>query len=226
MNTDPRLQKWRGWIKIICDDVQTLYLNRDIFSGTIDIIKKNELIDKRSMYFGFYINMYFDSMAMGIRRQIKTDDESISLAKLLKEIAQFPGTITRADYREHYKDLNSPMRELYIQQDFDQFANPEMPYVDREQVNNDLQILKDTCAGVEQYADRRIAHRDKREPVLDFSQDIVNKSLDTIGDLVKRYYLLLLAGDVELHPFPQYPIFHIFEMPWIQPNHPETENRA
>jgi hypothetical protein len=226
MRTDPRLQKWCNWLKIICDNVQILFLNRDIFSSTIDIIRKNELIDKSSMYFGFYVNMYIDSMVMGIRRQLKTDDESISLAKLLKEIANSPETITRSDFQEHYKDFHSHLRELYIQQDFDQFANPEASYINAECVNNDLQVLKETCTGVEQYADRRIAHWDKRKPVLDFSEDVVNKALDTVGELMKRYYLLLFAANLELHPVPQYPIFHIFEVPWIKPSDSEIEKSA
>lgn len=48
MRTDPRFQKWCRWVDIISLDVQDLYVDRDIFTSVMEIVQKNDQIDKRS----------------------------------------------------------------------------------------------------------------------------------------------------------------------------------
>jgi len=225
MRTDPRFQKWCDWLKTITDDVQTLYLSRGIFTGVIDIVKKNDRIDKRSMFFGFFINVYVDSVVMGIRRQLKAkQDGSISLAKLLTEIAENPELITRSDYYELFDKPVFLPEVINMMEGFNQFAEPTSDYIDSELVKRDLQSLKEICAAAEEYADRRIAHWDRKAPSLDLTLEDIFKALDSLGGMVQRYYVLFFAASLKIEPVPQYPIFHIFEAPWLPPSSsPESE---
>jgi hypothetical protein len=102
MRTDPRFEKWCRWLNVITDDVYNLNVDRDIFKNVIDIVKGNERIDKNSAFFGFFIKTYVYSVVMGIRRQLKTDNDSISLFGLLTEIAEHPELITRSHFYSLY----------------------------------------------------------------------------------------------------------------------------
>ncbi len=230
-------------MKTITRDVQMLYYSRDIFLRVNQIAEENDRIDKRSLFFGFFASVYIDSVVMGIRRQLKgapkttpkscpqcghavpskrkgRSDKSVSLARLLDEIVENPKLITYADFKELYRNL-SPLvrvREARAQEDFSRFADPDDPdHIDVSHVRADVQALKDACAKAETYADKRVAHWDEGTPVDDLRWDDVFKPLDVLGDLVKTYNLLLLGLDVEIHPKPQYPIYHIFEEPWVDP---------
>jgi len=224
MRTDPCFQKWGGWLKIIKDDVQTLYLSRSIFTGVIDIVKKNQKIDKRSMFFGFFTSIYIDSMVMGIRRQLKIQCDSISLAKLLTEIAEKPTLITRADYYELFDNFTSPAKAAIMEDGFNRFAEPTSLKIDDDRVRKDLLSLKPICKAAEEYADHCVAHWDKKAPSLDLTIEDTFKSLDNLGDLVQRYYGLFFASNLKLEPIPQSPIFDIFQEPWLVPlSSPDSE---
>jgi hypothetical protein len=175
------------------------------------------------MFFDFFINSYVDSVVMGIRRQLKANDDSISLAKLLKEIAENPESITRSDYHALFNDFNSPQKISLMEAEFNHFAEPMSPHIDGERVKRDLQSLKDICVAVEEYADRRVAHWDKKAPSLDFTLDDIFIALNSLGDLVKRYYSLFFASIVDMRPHPQYSIFHVFREPWIPSASPESK---
>jgi AbiU2 len=217
MQTDPRLQKWCSWLQVITGDVQTLYLFRDIFNGTIDIVKSNDQIDKSSIFFGFFFNTYIDSVVMGIRRQTKANnDDSISLAKLLKEMTKNPESITRSYFYSLHHSSN-PVRMINMQIGFNQFAKPDSSYIDSELVEQDLHRLKDTCKSVEAYADQRVAHWDKKTMPFDLTLEDIFKALDILGDLVKRYNLLFFATNLKIEPVTG-PVFHIFKIPWLISN--------
>ena len=182
----------------------------------MDIVKKNEHLDKRSMFFGFFISTYGDSLVMGIRRQVKeTNDDSISLAKLLSEISENPELITRSDFYELYQDADPFLKALHMQKSFDEFADPNSSFINGERVRSDLRKLKEICLKAENYADKKVAHWDKTEPSLDFTLEDIFKALDYLGELIQRYSVLLFAINLDLHPHPQYPVFHIFQEPWI-----------
>ncbi len=208
-------------MKTITRDVQMLYFYRDIFLGVHQIVEKNERIDKRSLFFSFFANIYIDSVVMGIRRQCKKkrNDDSVSLAKLLSEIAKHPELITRSNFNELYRNSNSPVKETYMREDFNRFADPGSSHIDGARVEKDIETLKDECKKAETYADKRVAHWDEKTLIDDLKWDDVLKPLDVLGDMVKRYNLLLLGLDVEIHPVPWYPIYHIFEEPWSVQSH-------
>lgn len=214
MRTDPRFQKWFRWLDVIRDDVQTLYFYRYIFQEVVEIMNKNEQLDKQSPFFGFFVRIYGDSVVMGIRRQLKAQDDSISLARLLTEVAASPELVTRSDFYEIHKNYSSPLVDCIRRDTFDRFATPDSPHIDSARVKEDLQLLKDSCATAEEYADRRIAHWDRREPSLNLTFDSISKALDLLGDLVRRYYLLFFATDLTVLPISEYPIFDIFQEPW------------
>lgn len=217
MRTDQRFKKWCRWLEKITEDIWDLNFSRDIFTEVVNIVKNNSAIDKQSPFFGFLVKTYVDSVIMGIRRQLKVDNNSISLAKLLTEIIETPELVTRDDFYSLYEGTNWPdqYRNATMEREFNGFAGPGSPCVDANRVQGDLDLLKRTCAAAEEFADRRVAHIDKRGLSLNLDLQGIFEALDSLGESVRRYQFLFHAKNVDMHPHPTRPIYHIFELPWL-----------
>ena len=153
MRTDPRFENWCVWLHTIERDVSMLLFYRRIFSETKDIIEKNQRIDLSHPFFSFFLITYMDSAVMGIRRQLKDHNDSISLARLLKEITENPELVTRSDhcelYNRHLEKFGSRITDELRQRTFDEFASPDSSIIDVDRVSNDLQTLKEICKEAE-----------------------------------------------------------------------------
>ena len=83
---DSKLEKWLGWFDVVERDIEKLLIRRHIFWEVQDIIRNNKDIQIPSAFYGYLGKTYVDSIAMGIRRQVKMHKDSISFARLLSEI--------------------------------------------------------------------------------------------------------------------------------------------
>jgi hypothetical protein len=156
---------------------------------------------------------------MGIRRQIKRDSQSISLAALLSEIGHEPSKISR----KYYRDLYGPERKRFADKDLDKYCDsPNDAHISASQVQNDLNRLLTSANSCEAFADRRIAHRDKRPPAALPKFKEADIAIDTIHDLCLKYRLMVLADyQTTLLPTYQYDWQEVFDYPWRQKGNPE-----
>lgn len=116
--------------------------------------------------------------------------------------------------------------ERFADRDFDKFSEPGAPHISKKMVLEDLRRLRDAGRKLEVYADRRVAHRDKREvksPPLFRDGDGFITLLDK---LYVKYHLLFHASSMNsLMPTYQYDWKEIFREPWI-PSEPEESNES
>jgi hypothetical protein len=153
-------------------------------------------------------------VVMGIRRQIKIDNRSISFARLLKEIIETPEIITRKRFIEMY---TNSVAERHADSDFDQFAGKGNNHVDRNIIKKDLTRLRTNGKKFEDYADKILAHSDKRRPKTIPTYGETEKYINELGDLLKRYVLLFRADCLTtVLPVYQYDWKAIFKESWIQ----------
>ena len=218
MRTDPRLNKWCKWLRIIEDDVGRLLSYRQIFSEVKTIAEQNNKLDLSHPYFSFFVITYMDSAVMGIRRQAKPHRDSISLAGLLDEIVKNPQLITRSDHYELYRNNDrypQTMLDRMRAQTFNEFASPESKIIDAVRVGNDIQTLEEICKNVEDFADRRIAHWDEKEPLVDLNLEMIFQALEKLESLIERYHLLFFAETKWITPGLPSPVSDLFTEPWI-----------
>jgi hypothetical protein len=210
---DPKLKKWIRWLKSINEEVTELVISRDIFWSVQELIKTNKKIQKPSSFFRYLGNTYISFIAMGIRRQIKIDSQSISFARLLSEIECHPEKISRQFFREFYKESAV---EFLADNDFNQFCdNPGDSHISSSKVNNDLKQLKIKACLCEEFADKRIAHRDKRDPKILPTFKDVDDTIDFLDKLYVKYHLIFHAESMQsLMPVYQYDWKQIFNFPW------------
>ncbi len=209
------LNKWKSWLEILRKEVHILLTHRVVFEETQKIIKDNSDIQKPNAFYDLLGQGYAALIVLGIRRQVKIDkdNKSLSLAKLLTEISKQPNLITRKDFKYLYK---GSVALRHADRDFNKFADTNKNEINARLVERDLMKLKSAVTNCEDYADRKLAHIDKRgsKKIPTFFE--VNNALKVLEELIIRYELLLTAaGWTSLTPTFQYNWKSIFRYKWI-----------
>ena len=210
---DNRFNKWNKWLDVIYLEIRSLSVNKNIFWEVQNIIKNNPKIQKPSSFYEFLGNTYVISALMGIRRQIKSDEDSISFAKLLKEICDTPEILSRNRFVALYK--GSAVEHL-ANKHFDKFAGKVGSHVDPNLIRFKLENLKVKARKCEKYADQRVAHFDKGviKNIPTFKD--LDDCIDFLEELMKMFYRLFRAISLtSMLPVYQYDWKAIFREPWL-----------
>ena len=214
---DPRLSKWLRWLDVIKSEIQDLVISKHTFHEIQRMIAENRKIQVGNSFYRYVTSTYISHSVIGLRRQIKTDSQSISLALLLQELIETPEVLSRKYYVSLYQE--STVEDL-ADKDFNRFAVPGAPHIDSSQVESDLRRLREVTKKCEDFADKRIAHRDKREPKSLPTYNEVDDCINLLDELYVKYLLMFEAKAMDtLLPTWQYDWKEIFRTPWISPAH-------
>lgn len=211
---DQKFEKWDRWICTIYKEAVKLVEHQQVFVEVQDIIKANPKIQKPNVFYRFLEDTYAAFSAMGIRRQIKPQEDG-SLVRLLTEIIENPSVLSR----KRFVELYPANMQLSASRIFDKrFSGSCTNHIDPTIAQRDLDQFKAHGSKVEKYADKRIAHRDKKEPTIPTFAEL-NPPINYLKELVIKYYLLIKAKDLEncfMPPFiPEVDMEVIFRVPWI-----------
>lgn len=213
MDPNKKLKKWLRWLDVIKGEVQELVVAKHTFHEVQKLIKSNPSLHQPSSFYDYLSRTYVSHVVIGLRRQIKCDTQSISMARLFEEMVEMPETVTRSNYVDLYK---GSVVEAFADKDFNKFAAPEAPHIDPSFVAADLDHLRAASRSCEDFADKRLAHRDRREPKELPTFNEVDACIDLLDKLYVKYFLLFHASSMEsLLPTWQYDWQAIFRVPWI-----------
>ncbi len=239
ISDEQRFAQWRSWLRIIAKDVQDLVIGRHIFWEVQGIIKANPKIQKPSSFYGWMGMTYAAWGLMAVRRQL--DNDSVSLKKLLGEMAIKPQILSRERYvaayattlmgpaaravREGSADshmqggayaISRAEAEEIANRSFDKFAGRGHPHIPKERIESDISQLRQVTEQVKVFADKRIAHLVNLQPrVLPTFNDL-DKCVSLLEKLVLKYELILKrSAPASLLPTWQYDWKAIFYEPWI-----------
>jgi len=214
---DQRFEKWERWLEAIREEVMDLVRSKHIFWKLGDIVKNNPKIQKPNSFYKFAGETYFAYAVMGIRRQIRPHKDSISFVGLLQEIIETPCVLSR----ERFVALYEKDAQFEANHDFAKFAREDTDYINPNLVHQDLSKLKKLGNKVEEFADRQIAHYDKRPAKKVPSFGELDDCIDFLGELTEKYWLLFKAETIDLLAMPIVDHWEeIFRQPWIPPDAP------
>lgn len=204
-------------LEVIFSDVQDLLLDDHIFWELQDIVRNNPKFPEASGLFTQWMaSAFVQATAVGVRRQARSDDDSVSLKWFLLEVRKYPSLVSRKHYMSLYEGKETQFIET-AQQEFDEVAGEGAPYLSVALVEDHLRELDDAVKDIEHYVDRRIAHYDKRglaRPTPTFAD--LSSALKTLEKLVRLYWKLLKGPAViTLLPTIQYDWKDIFRFPWM-----------
>ncbi len=185
-------EKWQHWLGIILAELQDALVYRHLFREVREIVLANgTLADTPSVYWAAWFDTYVHYGASALRRQLKNSDESVSLARLLRQIADQPTLLSREWYLRDHPGGTEAWFVAQAHCAFDKFAGSGGQHVDSALVSVDRDALLAAGKDVESYVDRVVAHRDKRPPSVIPTLTDMDKALDVTFDLASKYHLLL-----------------------------------
>ena len=192
-------------------------------------MKANPKITQASGLFNQWMaSSFVQSAAIGVRRQAKGGDDSVSLKRFLNEVKKYPDLISRQFYLAFFADSPDWMMESSGHGYFDSLAGPGGAFVRTSVVDQQLTELDAAVSAIEHYVDRRVAHYDPRglaKPVPTFND--LERALKCLEALVVFYWTLLKGGSMAgLTPAIQYHWKDVFEFAWVDQAEPGPDEAS
>lgn len=220
-----KLEKWIKWMEIIQGELVTLFSDVRVFWEVQNIIRENTRIQKPNYFYSYLARSYISHALVGLRRQIKPQKDSVSFVGLLEEIAQNPDELSFNYYhsiymrdsraREFVRDVSLHNIDI-VKEEFSKYADPSGKHVCPQMVKTDLSELKKATKACEDFTDRRVAHRDKRDPKIVPTYEELDDCIKLMDKTyVKYHYLFFAEGMTTLNSEPQYDWKAIFREPWL-----------
>jgi len=190
-------KKWQDWAERIREDFGQVVEDRDVHEGFRDVVQANGTwIDENQggLFVDFIKRSYVGNAFMGVRRQLKVDDDSISLMRLLEQMAAQAHQITFEFYLTIFPLTpdRDPDRFVWQEETFRGFTDDRVTLSTRI-VNEDMRRARELAAEIEKAADRTVAHLQKGEHKSNVTFDDLRSSIDHFDKLACRY-LALITG--------------------------------
>ncbi len=233
-----KLEKWLEWMEKIHNDIQALVEDANMFWEVQDIIRENPRIQKPNAFYSYLARTYFSHAAAGIRRQTELQKDSISFVRLLDEIAKNSEELSRDYFNSCHPHSNGPdlcqvvgreslekvgitdssqLREIIKMDDFAPYADVSGAHVCPQMVEDDRKRLESAAKEHEAFADKRIAHRDKRKPAVVPTFEALDDCIKLLDQTYVKYHFLFHAERIDtLMPTYQYEWKSIFCEPWLR----------
>lgn len=194
-------EKWCGWLTQVETHVLDLHHHRQLWQEIKDAILK-KTGDTSDIFLTHYTRLYVDGQVMAVRRLVShspTDKKSISLGRLIADVQSHPTVMSRDRYVSLHK---SPSDDAWVRADWERMARETYDdewgdgqgNIDAQKLQADLDRLDELSGKVRAFANRMVAHIDRRGlKRLPTFKDL-NDAIDVIGEMFKRYALLLTAS--------------------------------
>jgi hypothetical protein len=172
---DETARKWVDWVERVNGDIVRLHYRRVMWRGTVELIQWHPEPDD-AYFLSFLTQLYVDGQAMAVRRQATVSDDAISMARLLAEMSDHPGVLSCEGFSRNGV------------------------HIDAEIVKTDRGELSDQARRVVGFANRTVAHLDRRgwDKGLTFGE--LSETITALGELHARYYLFLTGKAKVLTP--------------------------
>jgi hypothetical protein len=192
---------------VIRDKATDLHNDHEIYHTYLKTVLANPGLDKGNEFFLLVERMYVSHMLVSLRTFDDTDLRSHSLCNLVEEMQDHPQEITRKWFVRGYgRSLRS-----FGERDFSKYWG-RGPCLSGRRLERDRLEVKRSCAKVRHVVNKWIAHNARRRRPTTLSHAEIDTALETVYEIMKRYYLLLRRADWLGSPLS--PWIHIFDVPW------------
>jgi AbiU2 len=211
--------KWVKWLETIRNETHTLWLYRDYQRGLSEMTQANDDIPPTTFFHALGV-WYAAAQMTGVRRQLDRDQRSVSLWRLLNDIAAHPEVMTRERHMSLWFDddddeIDREFKTADANRNYDRFAGAGNDSIDPKLTMEDRDRLQGLGEPITAYVNKRIAHRDEKNLPAAPTYGELNAAVDELGELLKRYVSLLQAvGLPELVPVHQEDWTRAFTVAW------------
>jgi hypothetical protein len=215
-----QIKKWKEWLQIIGQEIGSLLMAKTIheYLWTNVVDNNDELKKKHDLFFDWLKTNYATRITIEIRRLTDRRTDVISLRSLLEDIYSKPDIISREWFVAQYSD-EFPFERDIPNHDYNRFADSSRDqYLSTSKIENDIRLLEDQTEKIVRFANKFIAHHDRKQgqhtiPTYEEAYSVIKQ----IDDLYCKYYLLLNQGGMtSREPVIQYDWWDVFTVPWLK----------
>jgi hypothetical protein len=195
----PKLRKrWRSWLPMMSTDLAHLLGRREIFWELQEIAKENSWILEHGAFFDWMCTNYVVTASIGIRSFTDQRKDVHSLWRMLFEMLEHPGVLSRSAHVALYKGVTiSPYFDL-ANISFDNIAGKGKSCISQRAIRSDLHALEDSSERVRRFVNKRIAHRTPKSELRRLPKfHELDQAMDTIDRIFCRYNLILTARSMD-----------------------------
>jgi polyhydroxyalkanoate synthesis regulator phasin len=189
--------KWQGWTRTIEAELQRVLFDQLLFDDFRGVCEQNgDWIDEHQgdFFTGLVKRSYAASAFMAIRRQLKTNDQSVSLLRLLSELAAQSHQLTLDRFKELQGEGNNKAFD-WRKDALEKLADDQNKnVVSRARVESDIAEIKALTKQVEEIADRVVAHHDPRGSEANVSFDDLHTSIEALDRIVHKYIVFFIGS--------------------------------
>ena len=205
-------RRWLRWWNVLFDDLKTIAHHRYLYREIGAIIAANPAIQEPSAFYDWIQHAYATDQASAIRRLVDRRRDTISLRRLIEEIADHPEVLSRRRFVGLYR---GHMPVEFGHRHFDRVAAPGGDKVNPRLVRQHLRDLLATNRRVQTFVNKHVAHRAKH-PMRDLpSYADLDRCVDLLERLAKEYALILRAEGTSVVPAIGYDWKKPLRVPWI-----------
>jgi hypothetical protein len=216
---DDHYAKWLKWLKNIRNETHTLWLYRDYQRGLSEMTQANDDIPPTTFFHALGV-WYAAAQMTGVRRQLDPDTRSVSLWRLLTEIADHPEVMTRERhvslwFEEDDDEIDRELKTAEANRNYDRLAGAGNDLIDQKLTLEDRERLEGLAEPVTTYVNKRLAHSDEKNLPAAPTYGELDGAIDELGELLKKYVSLLEAVSVpEITPVHQEDWTRAFTVAW------------
>lgn len=223
-----KYDKWRRWLDgtddetngKITNEVIAMHARRTPWREITELEKGDGLPSPGAYWWEWVVDCYVVTQSIAIRRQLDQGPNALSLGRMLREMVDHPGVVTRELWLSNWSTQNDEHQAWIANKQWDEnFAGKADPDVlDPDRVAADLQALVDGGAKMRGYVNRHIAHVDRRGSKTLPTYGDIDEAVDFIGSLFRRYYGLMMAASwTQLEPSFQHDWAAPLRTAWLPP---------
>jgi len=192
------LRKWNGWLdRIFHDQLADLLVNRHHFHTLRECVQPYQGSEDGAELCRWIVQGYLAFATTAIRRTVDRDRRSISFLNLLDDVLANHTILTIERHRRMYKRAfpksRSHVAVSAAERAFAQITkNKRARVMSVKRIERDIRTLERASRIVRRYVNKVIAHTEKdRRRIGKIKHGHIDKAIDTLAELFKRYSLLI-----------------------------------
>jgi hypothetical protein len=210
MDLDERWKRWCLRFDEAAQDIRTLFHNRHVWLSITQMWQENaEAIELNTIVQNWHVRLYVNTQCTGIRRECDANMRTSSLENCLRELAKYPKMMDRSRFEagiEANPEIPAEFKTINKQK-FDAFAlSPQSADLDQAKIETDIRNLRAAADTTRTYTNKIVAHREFTTAKITLAWADLDLALNTVGEVLKRYYTLWNTGVIKGNLTPELPL--------------------
>jgi len=211
--------RWAEWIERVKSDLQATVNDRAVFHGFGDVVRANEewIRAHHGGYFcDFVARSYVARSAIGVRRHVKRDDDSVSLVQILSQMKDCAPQLTFDFYLQQFPRNDAD--GFFWQKPTFKLVSENGVVASGQIIASDIEKLKLLTVQVETFVDKELAHLDRKGFDGRVTFNDLDGAVDTLDEVACNYICLLTGkGYSTLKATVQFDWKKVFRVPLQKP---------